>query len=76
MSEACCTVGGMSETTVIDCDGCPVGRQQSGDSDRTACDDCVVGLLLAVPELPRRVPATGRQAAEIGCIEFRRLNCQ
>jgi hypothetical protein len=30
----------MDEALVIDCDTCPVGHS-------TACDDCVVGVLLA-----------------------------
>jgi len=50
---------------IIDCDTCVVRHQ--------ACDDCVVGVLLGVPQVPGRDEVTGREPAAPGTplpIEF------
>ena len=53
MSDRGLSVPGM----VIDCDTCQVAG--------LACQDCVVSVLLGVPEVPRSAPTQGPSAVEL-----------
>ena len=39
---------------IVDCDSCEVRGN--------ACGECVIGVLLGVPDVPQRAPATGQPA--------------
>jgi hypothetical protein len=75
VSEVAVTLSAMSELMLIDCDGCPV-RDPDGGADGGSCGECVIGLLLSVPRLPRGLPIPAKLEEDAHRFDIRRQNCQ